>query len=650
MTEAAAKSPAVAPYGSWKSPITSDLITSSSVGIGAVALDGDDVYWLEGRPKEGGRQVIVRRTAAGQVEDVTPTPFNVRTRVQEYGGGAYVAFDGTVVFSNFADQRLYIQRVGNEPKLLSVNEGMRYADACYDAKRNRIYCVREDHSGGGEPVNSIAAVELDSGFETVLVTGSDFYASPRLTPDGARLCWLSWDHPNMPWDATKLTVANFNDEGLLYGERAVPTASERESFFQPEWSAAGELLFVSDRNGWWNLYRAGRGGIENLAEKEAEFGTPAWVFGIRTYAPLPDGRIAATYDEDGISHLAVIDPASKEIEEIDLPLSGIGGVRASVDGARIYFVAASATLPGALYELDLQSRALTAVAWSTDLRIDPGYISPAEAVTFPTEGGLEAHALFYAPKNQDYAAPAGEKPPLIVMSHGGPTAATGGTLSLGRQFWTSRGFAVLDVNYGGSSGYGREYRRRLDGRWGIVDVDDCANGAKYLAEQGRVDGERLAITGGSAGGYTTLAALTFRDVFKAGASHYGIGDLEALAQDTHKFESRYLDGLVGPYPERRDLYVERSPIQHVELLSRPVIFFQGLEDKIVPPNQAESMVAALKEKGIPVAYLPFEGEQHGFRKAENIKRALDAELYFYGRIFGFMPADEIEPVKIENLA
>jgi dipeptidyl aminopeptidase/acylaminoacyl peptidase len=420
-----------------------------------------------------------------------------------------------------------------------------------------------------------------------------------------------------------------------------------ESIFQPEWSPEGQLFFVSDRSGWWNLYRLTPAGAEIVVEREAEFGGPQWAFDSRTYAFLPDGRVLATFSANGKSHLALVNPDDGTVKIIDLPLTGFGAPR--VGGGTAYFAGSSATLPAAIYSLDLATLALTPIKWTSDLRIDEGYISQPQAIEFPTEGGLTAHALYYAPKNPDFRAPEGGKPPLIVMSHGGPTGAAGAGLSLQKQYWTTRGFAVLDVNYGGSTGYGRAYRARLDGAWGIVDVDDCVNGAKYLASQGLADADRMAITGGSAGGYTTLCALTFRDVFKAGASHFGIGDLEALARDTHKFESRYLDRLVGPYPERRDVYLERSPIHHVDQLSCPAIFFQGLEDKIVPPAQAEAMVEALRRKGVPVAYLAFEGEQHGFRRAENIRRALDAELYFYGRIFGFEPADDIEPVNIENL-
>ncbi len=450
----------------------------------------------------------------------------------------------------------------------------------------------------------------------------------------------------MPWDGTELWVARLDENGIALEPQKVAGGPD-ESIFQPEWSPDGRLYFVSDRSGWWNLYRLAPGGPEIVLARDAEFGAPQWAFDSRTYAFLPDGRILCAFSEGGHQHLGLIEPETGSLSRIELPLSGFGGPR--VAGGKVYLTGSSAALPAALYSLDIQTRELTPIRWTTELRIAEGFLSLPEALEFPTENGLTAHALYYRPRNKDYRAPDGERPPLIVMSHGGPTAASGSGLSLQKQYWTSRGFAVLDVNYGGSTGYGRAYRERLNEAWGIVDVDDCCNGARYLASRGLVDPERMAITGGSAGGYTTLCALTFRDVFRAGASHYGIGDLEALARDTHKFESRYLDRLVGPYPERREVYVERSPIHHVDRLACPVIFMQGLEDKIVLPNQAEEMVAALRRKGVPVAYLAFEGEQHGFRKAENIKRSLDAELYFYGRIFGFEPADAIEPVPIENL-
>jgi dipeptidyl aminopeptidase/acylaminoacyl peptidase len=640
--------PKIAPYGSWKSPITSDLIVAKTIGLGQIALDGEDAYWIEMRPSEGGRNVVVRRTPDGQTTDVTPPPFNARTRVHEYGGGAFLVADGVVYFSNFADQRLYHQVPGEEPRPLTPEAALRHADGVLDRERNRILCVQEDHTDTDrEAVNTITSVDLESGESRALVSGHDFYAAPRLSPDGSHLAWLAWDHPNMPWDGTELWVGEIAADGLIGREERVAGGVE-ESIFQPEWSPDGTLYFVSDRSGWWNLYRLHGGRVEPLAEMEAEFGLPQWVFGMSTYAFESAERIVCAYTKDGVWHLTSLDTETRALEPVETPYTFIDGIRAAP--GRAVFHAGSPTEAAAIVQLDLVTGKTEVLRRSTKLDIDPGYLSTPRAIEFPTENGLTAHAIFYPPRNRDYAAPPGEHPPLLVMSHGGPTSATSSELKLSIQYWTSRGIAVLDVNYGGSTGYGRAYRQRLNGQWGVVDVDDCANGARYLAGRGEVDGDRLIIRGGSAGGYTTLCALTFRDVFKAGASYYGIGDLEALAQETHKFESRYLDRLVGPYPERRELYVERSPIHLTDNLSCPVIFFQGLEDQVVPPNQAERMVEALREKGIPVAYIPFEGEQHGFRRAENIKRSLDAELYFYSRIFGFELADPIEPVEIENLA
>ena len=640
--------PTIAPYGSWKSPITSDLIVAETVGLGGTAFDGDDLYWTELRPKEGGRIAIVRRTPDGKTRDVTPMPFNARTRVHEYGGRAYAAAEGTVYFSNFADQRLYRQDPGAEPRPITPEADLRYADYIVDRRRNLLFCVREDHTAPGEAVNTLAIIKCDGdehGGE-VIVSGNNFYSSPRLSPDGNKLAWLTWNHPNMPWDGTELWVGEVNPDGSL-GRTERVAGGLAESIFQPEWSPDGLLYFVSDRTGWWNLYRWREGRVEPLCPLEAEFGQPQWVFSMSTYAFESAGRIICAYAQRGGAHLARLDAATLELEDIETPYTDIGGVRAAP--GRVLFTAGSPTETWSIVLLDLAARTTDVLRRSSQVKVDPGYLSSPQEIQFPTEGSLAAYAFYYLPRNQDFVAPAGEKPPLIVMSHGGPTGATSSVFSPGIQYWTSRGFAVLDVNYGGSTGYGRAYRQRLNGNWGVVDVDDCVNGARYLVECGAVDGERLAITGGSAGGYTTLCAITFRNVFKAGASHFGIGDLEAFAKDTHKFESRYLDNLVGPYPARRDLYVERSPIHYTHKLACALILFQGLEDKIVPPNQAQMMYEAVRAKELPVAYLAFEGEQHGFRKAENIKRTLDAELYFYSRVFKFQLADPVEPVKIENL-
>ena len=639
--------PHTAPYGSWKSPITSDLIVSAVVGLGQIALDGDEVYWVEQRPTEGGRNVVVQRSPDGRMRDRTPAPFNARTRVHEYGGGACVVHRGSLYFSNFVDQRVYRQQADAAPEPITPDENLRYADGEIDPHRNRLVCVREDHrQADREAVNAIVALALDSGDSRVLVSGSDFYSSPRLSPDGSRLAWLSWSHPNMPWDGTELWLAEVRSDGSLDNARRVAGGSA-ESIFQPAWSPDGVLYFVSDRTDWWNVYRVQDGQVEPMCDRPAEFGLPQWAFGMSTYAFASAERMICTYTENGTWHLASLDTRTKRLDELPTPYTAISGIH--VASGRVVFSAGSPTEAACIAELDLASGQLRVLRRSSDIAIDAGYVSRPQALDFPTEHGRTAHALFYPPCNQDYAAPTGERPPLVVKSHGGPTAAAGSTLSLGIQYWTSRGIAVLDVNYGGSTGYGRTYRQRLNGQWGIVDVDDCVNGARYLVEQGRVDGQRLAITGGSAGGYTTLSALTFRDLFRAGASHYGICDLEVLARDTHKFESRYLDSLIGPYPEHQAVYRQRSPIHFTDRLSCPLILFQGLEDKVVPPNQAELMAEALRKKGLPVAHVPFAGEQHGFRRAENIKRALDGELYFYSRIFGFGLAEPVEPVTIENM-
>ncbi len=637
----------IAPYGSWKSPITSELIVSETIGLGQLALDGEDAYWVEMRPAEGGRSAIVRRTAGGAIEDVTPPGFSARTRAHEYGGGAYAVADSLVLFSNDADQRLYRQRAGMAPEAVTEPGAWRYADAILDRARGRLICVREDHSGPGEPVNALCAVDLEGRRGPhVLASGHDFYAAPRLSPDGQRLAWLAWDHPNMPWDGTELWVAPMQDDGTLAPGHRVAGGPE-ESIFQPEWSPDGTLYFVSDRGGWWNLQRLRAHGAEPLAPRQAEFGLPQWVFGMSTYAFASAERIVCAYNEAGTWRLGLVDTGRATLEELATPYTYIADVRATRTHA--LFIAGAAAEPTAIVRLDLERGKPTVLRRSSKLAIDPSYVSPPQTLRFPSGNGQHGYAFFHPPANRDYVAPAGTRPPLIVASHGGPTSAVANVLNLKCQFFTSRGFAFLAVNYGGSTGYGRAYRERLNGKWGIVDVEDCLSAARHLIERGQVDPERLAITGGSAGGYTVLCALTFHDLFKAGASYYGVSDLEALAQDTHKFESHYLDRLVGPYPERRDLYRARSPIHFVDRLSRPIIFFQGLEDRVVPPNQTEKMVQALRAQRLPVAYLAFAGEQHGFRRAEHIQAALDAELYFYARVFGLALADPPAPVPIENL-
>ncbi|MDJ0589239.1 MAG: S9 family peptidase [Pleurocapsa sp. MO_226.B13] len=643
------KTPKIATFGSWKSPITSDLIVSKTIGVGSIAIDNDDIYWVEKRPQEKGRCTIVGYFPEGGSENITPDPFNVRTRVHEYGGGAYVVNKNTIYFSNYGDGRIYQQVIDRSPRLLTNKLEQRYGDPIVDEGANRLICVCEDRSQqDSEPKNSLVTINLTTGEIETLVAGDDFYSSPRLSPDGKQLAWLSWNHPDMPWDSTYLWLADLDERGKIKSPKLV-AGGKTESICEPKWSDDGRLYFSSDRTNWWNLYRRNRdGSIEILHQMAAEFAYPHWVFGLSTYALVDSDRLVCAYSADGRWYLGWIDLNTKQFQEIPSRYTNISDLQATKSGCAV-FVGGAPTETTAVVKLDLEAGREEILKRTGDLTIDPGYLALPEAIAFPTTDDLTAYAWYYPPTNQDYIAPAGELPPLIVKSHGGPTAAASVNLNLRIQYWTSRGFGYLDVNYGGSIGYGRQYRQRLDGKWGIVDVDDCVNGAKYLVDRGRVDGDRLVITGSSAGGYTTLAALTFRDTFKAGASYYGVSDLEILVRDTHKFESRYLDRLIGKYPEEIEIYRQRSPIYHTEQLNCPVIFFQGLEDKVVPPNQAELMFNAIKAKGLPVAYVLFEHEAHGFRMSANIKKALDSEFYFYARIFGFQPAESIEPIEIINL-
>ena len=614
------------PYGSWPSPLTASRVTAGALRLDHVQLDGEDVYWVEGRASEGGRYVIVRRTADGAIIDVTPTVFNVRTRVHEYGGAAYAVDRGTIYFANFADQRIYRQRPGVVPEPITAEGGF-YADFRVDRTRDRLISVREDHSKAGEAINTIVAI---GGGETVLVSGADFYSDPIVSPDGASLAWLQWHHPNMPWDGTELCVARFETDGTLGPARTI-AGGATESIFQPEWSPDGTLYFVSDRSGWWNLHRLLNGEVEVVHAMAVEFGKPQWTFSMVTYAFMSAERIAATYTQGGRWQLALIDTRSRTCTPVPLPVQPLESIHATADA--IYFIGGSATEANAITRLALADRSTEVLRSASAERIEPAWISVPEAITF-TAAGRDVHAFYYPPVNPAVTAPAGERPPLLVLTHGGPTGASSDVLDSKVQFWTSRGFAVLDINYSGSTGYGRAYRERLNGQWGIADVTDAVGGAEAMVAAGKADPARLAIRGGSAGGYTTLAALTFHQVFKAGASYYGISDLEVLQQDTHKFESRYNESLIGPYPAAREVYVARSPIHFTDRLSCPIILFQGLDDKVVPPNQSEMMAAALRKKGLKVKYVTFEGEQHGFRKAENIIRALEEELAFYRDVFG----------------
>ena len=636
------------PYGTWSSEITAELVAEGSVRLGQIKTEGETVYWVEERPTESGRGVLVRVAKGGHPTGVTPPGFSVKTRAHEYGGGDFLVHDGVVFFANEEDQRVYRQDGDDNPVAITPPGPQRYADGVYDAGRDRILCVVEDHGdGANEPANSIAV--LDPREETParpLIEGSDFYSNPVLSPDGARLAWLCWNHPNMPWDGTRLMVSTLATDGSV-DEPVCMAGGEDESIFQPQWGPDGTLYFVSDSTGWWNLYRWDGEQVTPVLAGEFETGLPQWVFGMSTYAILEDGRLVVAVCQRGIWHLSLVEPGSGNAERLKLPDSEIQGVALRGNGF-VYCGGSPREAPAIVgVRLDVQRRYV--IRRSGGPPLDADLLSYPKDMTFPAADGSKAHAFLYRPAHPTAFGPEDEHPPLIVKSHGGPTACASTALDLRTQFWTSRGFAVLDVNYRGSTGYGRAYRRALDGAWGVADVEDCVGGARHLAEDEKVDKDRLIITGRSAGGYTTLAALTFHNLFKAGASYYGISDLEALAKETHKFEARYLDRLVGRYPDAKDRYIERSPIHHADQLACPCIFLQGALDDVVPPNQAERMVDVLRAKGLPVAYLLFDEERHGFRRAESIIQSLEGEYYFYSRLFGFDPADDLEPIDIENL-
>ncbi|MGZ8340169.1 MAG: prolyl oligopeptidase family serine peptidase [Telluria sp.] len=634
------------PCGAWPSPISAAVVAAGAVPLSQPAIDGHDCYWLAGRASEGGRTTLMRQRGA-TVTEITPAPFNVRTRVHEYGGGAYLAAGGTVWFSHFADNRLYVAAGGAAPRALTAGGASRYADFVADTRRARLVAVREDHGAGGAyPVNTICAIGFD-GLETVLVEGADFYAAPRLSPDGNSLAWLSWNHPRMPWEGTELWVAGVNASGVLQNPRMVAGGAD-ESICQPEWSPGGVLHFVSDSNGWWNLYKYDDELVQPLCKRAAEFGAPHWTFGSAMYGFRSEAEIVCTFIENGVSRLARLSTAGGKLEAIANPYQEIRELR--VSGETLALLGGAPGLPLELARIELAGGRRDVLAQSIGELPAAGYLSIPESISYPSNNGRTAHAFYYAPVNADIEAPAGSKPPLIVIGHGGPTGMATSTLKLATQFWTSRGFAVLDVNYGGSTGFGRPYRDALKGQWGVVDVEDCVAGARYLAMRGVVDAERLIIRGSSAGGLTTLCALTFHDVFKAGASYYGVSDLKGLDADSHKFESHYNEYLIAPKAESEALYLLRSPINHTAQLKRPMIFFQGLDDKVVPPPQSEMMVEALRASGVPVAYMTLEGEGHGFRRADSIVRTLEAELYFYQRIFGLLPAGAPQVVAIDNLA
>ena len=642
-----------APYGTWHSPLAAADLASSAISLNYVQVCEGVPYWVESRPAEGGRSVVVTSAAGGAVRELTPPGFNARTRVHEYGGTPYAMSHGTVYFSNFTDQRLYLQRPGEKPVAVTPG-GYRYADFELDSSGSQLFCVREDHTGGGEPKNAIVVLDTTAAAASgtsataaagkVLFDGSDFVAYPRVSPDGRRIAWIAWNHPDMPWDTTTLYVANLTPGSGLSDITAVAGGTE-ESVVEPRWDLDSTLYFVSDRSNWWNLYRYQNGHVAPVFSFEAEIASPLWTLGQSNYALTGDGRAVVRYTIAARDRLGVVNLKSGNLTPLDLPFVGLSNIQLVAANTAVA-IAASPTADSAVVSIDLGNGGYEVLRVPGSLKLEAPFIAVAESIEFPTAGCLTAHAFYYPPTNPNFAGSAGEKPPLVVKVHGGPTSHSKAELATGIQYWTSRGFALLDVNHGGSSGFGRAYRERLKGNWGVVDVGDVVAGVKYLIGAGRIDGNRAAIRGGSAGGFTVLATLAFHDVFKAGANYYGVSDLEALARDTHKFEARYLDRLVAPLPEGRAIYEARAPIRHLENFKAALITFQGSEDKVVPPDQSRAIVAALKAKGVPVAYIEFEGEQHGFRKAENIVRSLESELAFYGRVFGFEPHGPLPPVAL----
>jgi dipeptidyl aminopeptidase/acylaminoacyl peptidase len=644
------------PYGSWPSEINAQQLVSQSLGLAEPKWDNGCLYWLEFRPQENGRNCLVKRSANGDIVDLLPSPMSSRTRANEYGGGSYCVHAGRVFFVLADDQRIYqLDSTQQNPKPAAITPqgAFRYADLTFNAARNEIICVREDHSQkDAEEIAQLVAIDCTTGDTRILASGDDFYSSPQLSGDNNKLCWLSWNHPSMPWENTSAYTATINDSGNLNDVKPVKgvAAGEKpQSIFQPRWSSQDELVLITDQDNWWRFYKLDSNNQwHSFAQldsslAQAEFATPQWVFGLSTWDFINQQEIVTAYTIANHWFLATININSGQVTKIPCDYSDISGI--SAEQGNVAFLGASYNTPSELVVSDTSSH--TSVRGLTS-SLDKKLFSKPEAIIFGPDNE-QAHAFYYPPHNPKYRGPDGEKPPLIVMAHGGPTSARSDALNIKIQYWCSRGFAVLDVNYRGSTGYGRDYRLALNGQWGISDVDDVCRGAQYLVDKNCVDPEKLAIKGGSAGGYTVLAALTFKSIFKAGASHYGIGNLETLVSDTHKFESRYLDSLIGQYPQDKAQYENRSPINFVEQLNCPVIFFQGGVDKVVPPNQAETMVNALDNKNIPVAYVLFPEEGHGFRKAENMIRSVEGELYFYSQIFNFELSEDIPAVEIKNI-
>lgn len=637
--------PQVAMYGSWRSPIDTGALTSAARAFGALGATTEALWWCEARPDEGGRTALFERRGNGPAQCVLPAPWNARSRVHEYGGAAVVALPDGYAFVQFSDQQIYRVATGGAPQQLTTERGVRFAEPQFDARRNRLIAIAERHrqDDAGEPENLIVAIDLTTGVVSDLLRGADFYAAPRLDPRADRLAFLRWSHPNMPWDAAQLLVVALGPEGEA-GPAVSLTRVAGESAFQPEWLPDGTLVYMCDRHGYWNPWHWGGDIARPVLQENAEYGLPLWGLGTRSYCVVDADTLVAQRLDHGVASLVRIDVRTGRLDVLPTEWQRFG--QPIVAAGRVLFIGERPDRAAALVAHDLQTHSEVVLEGGSS-PVDAGYLSTPERIAFTGDRGETSYAWFYAPRNRDFAGDG--PPPLMVMSHGGPTGATSPSLNLRIQYFTSRGFAVVDVDYAGSTGYGRAYRDRLQGRWGIADVADVVAAVDHLVAAGQVDVDRVAIRGGSAGGYTTLAALAFTTRFRAGVSLYGIGDLAALARDTHKFEARYTDWLVAPWPEGEAIYQARSPIHHLDGLRCPAIFLQGALDKVVPPNQAETMAAALRSRGVPVAHIVFADEGHGFRSGSNVRRAMDLEYTFLARVFGFVPADPLTPLQIDNL-
>jgi dipeptidyl aminopeptidase/acylaminoacyl peptidase len=622
-----------APYGSWESPISAKMEGSSALRLSEAKIVKGTIYWLEGRPNEGGRVALMSWTKETGAKELLPKTYSVRDRVNEYGGGALLIGKSAIYFVHDGDQQIYIRKSNGDVNRITAKEKARFADGCESPTDGSLFYVMEEHVEE-KVINTIVQVNPSSGNIEIIVSGNDFYSNPRISSDGKQLAYITWNDPNMPWDGTELWVLD-----LATKKQKKIAGGTSESIANPKWATDGSLYYVSDRSNWWNLYSEKKK-IPNL---EGEFTYPQWVFGT-SWVEFTDVGIVVSYAKMGSNRFAKLEDGTWK--SIDLPYTGV--LTMNAEGNELVMIATSPNQPNSVIHYDLKTGKTTTVKSAIARLPDPAYISQPKSIEYPTADNKTAFAFYYPPCNPAFQGMPNEKPPLLVMSHGGPTAHLTPSFNQEILYWTSRGFAIAVVNYGGSTGYGREYRDRLKGTWGIVDVDDCCNAALYCAKQGLADRNRLTIEGGSAGGYTTLAVLAYRDVFRVGADYFGVSDLVGLATFTHKFEGRYLDQLVGPYPEMKDLYIERSPLYNADKIRCPVIIFQGAEDAVVPPAQSETMYNSLVERKIPTAYLLFPGEQHGFRRAENVARALEAQLYFFSKVLGFPLSEKIEPVEIVN--